>query len=106
MVADVRLKIRMRLRATLAAIQTDARPGGVLLQIFEVAKTNHVAADAVQTHYRTWVANEFPGCTIEYGRKFIYVYLPDSYGAGRAPIMEQLPIALVPVFHPIREVKP
>lgn len=106
MVADVRLKIRMRLRATLAAILADARPGGVLLQIFEVAKTNHVAADAVQTHYRTWVANEFPGCTIEYGRKYIYVYLPDNYGAGRAPIMEQLPIALVPVFHPIRKVKP
>ena len=103
MVADVRLKVRMRLRAVLRAIHSDARPGGVLLQVFEVAKTNQLVNDTLKEHYRTWVSREFPGCRIEFTRKNIYVHLPDSYGAGRAPVMEPMPIALVAVFHPIKE---
>lgn len=101
--ADVRLKVRMRLRMVLKAIQSDARPGGKLLQVFEVAKTNALVHAAVKDHYRTWVSREFPGCRIEFTRKNVYVHLPDSYGAGRAPIMEPLPIGLVAVFHPIKE---
>lgn len=103
MVADVRLKVRMRLRTVLATIRKDARPNGVLLPVFTEAKTNQLVNDAVKEHYRTWVSREFPGCTIEFTRKNIYVYLPDGYGAGRAPVMEPMPIALVAVFHPIRE---
>jgi hypothetical protein len=103
MVADVRLKVRMRLRACLKEIQADSRPGGVLLQIFQVARTNKVAAEAVKTHYREWVAREFPGCRIEFTRKNIYVHLPPDFGAGQAPVMEPMPIALVVVFHPIQE---
>lgn len=103
MVADVRLKVRMRLRAILADILKDARPGGKLLQVFEVARTNQLVNDAVKEHYRTWVSREFPGCRIEFTRQNVYIHLPDGYGAGRAPIKEQLPIALVPVFHPTME---
>lgn len=103
MVADVRLKVRMRLRAVLKTIEADARPGGKLLQVFEVAKTNALVYAAVKDHYRTWVSREFPGCRIEFTRKNIYIYLPDSYGAGRAPIMEPLRIGLVAVFHPVKE---
>lgn len=106
MVADVRLKVRMRLRAVLAEILKEARPGGVLLQVFEVAQTNHVLADTLQTGYRKWVADEFPGCRVEFTRKNVYIYLPENFGAGKAPVMEQLPIALVAVFHPIRKVAP
>lgn len=101
MVADVRLKVRMRLRAALVAIRADARPGGRLLQVFQVAETNRPANDALKAHYREWVAREFPGCSIEFTRKNIYIHLPDDYGAGRAPVMEQMPIDLVAVFHPI-----
>lgn len=90
----------MRLRECLKAIRKDARPGGVLLQVFAVAETNRPANDALKVHYREWVAREFPGCRIEFTRKNIYVYLPDNFGAGRAPVMEQLPIDLVLVFHP------
>lgn len=103
MVADVRLKVRMRLRAVLADVLKDARPGGRLLQVFEVAKTNELVNATLRNHYRVWVSREFPGCRIEFTRKNIYVYLPDSYGAGRAPVMEPIPIALVAVFHPIKE---
>lgn len=103
MVADVRLKIRMRLKAVLAEINRDARPGGRLLQVFEVARTNNLVNDAVREHYRTWVSREFPGCRIEFTKKNIYIHLPDGYGAGRAPVMEPMPISLVAVFHPIRE---
>jgi hypothetical protein len=103
MVADVRLKVRMRLRLVLKEIQADARPGGKLLQIFEVARKDSVAAAAVKAHYREWVAREFPGCRIEFTRQNVYIHLSDKYGAGRAPVKEQLPVALVPVFHPHTE---
>lgn len=103
MVADVRFKIRMRLRATLKAIRADARPGGVLLQVFAVAKLDNQVNAAIKDHYRTWVSREFPGCRIEFTRRNIYIHLPDSYGAGRAPVMEPLPVDLVAVFHPVRE---
>lgn len=103
MVADVRFKVRMRLRAVLADILKDARPGGRLIQAFDIAKTNQLVNDALKEHYRTWVSREFPGCRIEFTRKNIYIHLPDNFGAGRAPVMEQMPIALVAVFHPIKE---
>jgi hypothetical protein len=93
----------MRLRECLKAIRADARPGGRLLQIFEVAKKDSVCAEAVKTHYREWVAREFPGCHIEFTRKRIYIHLPDGYGAGRAPVVEIMPVDLVLVFHPMRE---
>lgn len=103
MVADVRFKIRMRLRVAFKAILKDARPDGRLLQVFEVAKTNDLVRAAVRDHYRTWVSREFPRCRIEFTRKNVYIYLPDEYGAGRAPVMEPLPVALVLVFHPSKE---
>lgn len=103
MVADLRLNVRLRLRSVLAEIEKDARPGGRLLQVFEVAKTNALVNATLKEHYRTWVSREFPGCRIEFTRKNIYVHLSDDYGAGRAPVMEPMPIALVAVFHPIKE---
>jgi len=103
MVADVRHKIRMRLRAALKAIRADARPGGVLLQVFNVAKVDSQVNDALKDHYRTWVSREFPGCRIEFTRKNIYIYLPDNYGVGRAPVMDPMPVDLVNVFHPVKE---
>lgn len=103
MVADVRLKVRMRLRVVLEAIRKDARPGGVLLQAYQVAKVSPIVNQALRKHYREWVAREFPGCKIEVTRKNVYIYLPDSYGAGRAPVMEPLPVSLVVVFNPPSE---
>lgn len=99
-VADVRLKVRMRLRVCLGDIRKDARPGGKLLPVFGVAETNKPANDALRAHYREWVAREFPGCRIEFTRKNIYIHLPDRYEGGRAPVMEQMPIDLIAVFHP------
>lgn len=100
MVADVRFKVRMRIRAVLAEIRKDARPGGELLPVFADARTNKLVNDALRAHYREWVSREFVGCKIEVTRKNVYVYLPVTYEAGRAPVMEPLPIALVEVFNP------
>lgn len=103
MVADIRFKVRMRIREALKAVRADARPGGQLQAAFLLARTNPEVATRLKEYYRTRVASEVPGCRVEFTRKNIYVYFPAGYGAGRAPVSEPMPIDLVVVFHPTTE---
>lgn len=106
MIADVRLKVRMRLRALIAEMtaEYDTQPS-VRVQL-DMARKDSTLAATQREYYRIRVQNAFPGSTIVYTQTRILVHLPDTYPRSAVPISQPYPRVLTPVLFGIPSTEP
>lgn len=106
MIADVRFKVRMRLRALITEMtaEYDTQPS-VRTQV-DMARKDSALAEAQREHYRIRVQNAFPGSAIVYTQTRILVHLPEMYPRSAVPIAQPYPRVLTPVLFGIPSTEP
>lgn len=101
MVADVRFKVRMRLRALIDRLVTEISDSPDARRELAMAQLSDVRAKAVKAKYRSRVVVEFPGCSIGFTHQRIYITLPAGYPASNVPVTLPYPKVLRGAFFPV-----
>lgn len=100
MVADVRMKIALRLRAALADMSRELATDLTLRTQVTEARTRYETAEQVRATYRSRVVRNFPGCRVAFTPRNITIWLPDRYPNAQIPIVEQVDVGLMGCFNP------
>ena len=100
MIADVRMKVSMRLAALVDSLMARLRTSEPERLLVMSAQTQSDVAAMVRAKYRADVVRSFPGCQITFTRQHISVKLPDRYARSQNPILHPVPPALVEAFNP------
>lgn len=106
MIADVRFKVRMRLRAFIQTLRGEYMGSSRLVEDLIAAQGNVILAGNLKSGYRARLREAFPGCEIICTNTRIQVYLPDSYPRPTVPISEPYPAQYVPALAGILVPKP
>lgn len=106
MIADVRLKVRMRLRALIEEMEREYRINPNTRDWINQARKDSGIAGAARSTYRARVQNAFSGATIDYTPTRILVYLPATYPRSGVPVTASYPRELTPVLFGIPSTDP
>lgn len=98
MIADVRFKVRMRLRAFIRGMGETFAADADLRAFLRIALTNDRVAMELKQQWRGKLSEEFPGCEITCTPQRIYIRLPAQYPASAVPIHETYPSAFRPAL--------
>lgn len=96
MIADVRFKVRMRLRALIETLRNEYDGNRVLRADFGKAKHDAETALRIKGRYRSRIKEAFPGCEVTCTPTRILIYLPLSYPRPGVPVSEPYPARLTP----------
>jgi hypothetical protein len=100
MVADVRFKVKMRLRALIETMVAELTTSQEARKRLALAYTSVVVAAEVKAQYRSRVVREFPGCAVTFTFNRLYIKLPDRYPAHNVPVSLPYPRELRGAFFP------
>lgn len=94
------MKTRARLTVVLNQVKREAAPNGVVRDTVVMARHNPEIASVIKGVYRTMVADAFPGCRVEFGARYVYLWLPKLYPNSELPIVSVLEPIHMEVFNP------
>jgi hypothetical protein len=97
-VANVRFKVRMRLRALIRDMVNEYANSRTLRTDLRIAAENRSASEEMQRVWRPKVEDAFPGCRIKYTGSRIMIFLPPAYPVSHIPICELYPGAFKPAL--------
>lgn len=100
MIADVRFKHRMQLRALLERMVSEYQRDPAVRAVIRQARTDATIARQVKAAYRQRVEDTFLGCQVTFTRNAITLMLPDRYPASAVPITESYAHVLADAFSP------
>jgi hypothetical protein len=99
-VADVRFKVKMRLRAILDTLTAELAASASARHALAMAQLTDAPAKLVKAKYRSAIVREFPGCTVTFTFNRVYVTLPNHYPAYHVPVSLPYPQSLRGGFFP------
>jgi hypothetical protein len=97
-IANVRFKVQMRLRAFVQGMGVIFSRDEVLRAQLRNAQDSSDVAAELKTYWTDRLKQEFPGCRVECSPNRIYLTLPDNYPASGVPISEVYPAAFKPAL--------
>lgn len=97
MIADVRLKIHLRLRETLGRLETALTDPEGLKEQVEKSLSDPRIFHMLMTHCEGTIKFGFPGCTIHLDKGMVCLTLPDRYPHHAIPVRERCP-SMVRIF--------
>lgn len=98
MVADVRFKILMRLRAFIADMGRLFAENADLRAKLRGARNDPEMAAELKAYWIGRLKSEFPGCGVDCTPHRIYLTLPEGYPTPQVPISEVYPAAYRPAL--------
>lgn len=98
MIADVRFKVRMRLRAFIQGMGESFAADPELRHTLRQASEDKRISATLKMSWLKKLAEEFPGCQIDCTPQRIYIRLPANYPAAAVPIHEPYPSAFRPAL--------